>query len=87
MLDKKMKSEIVRRYSPEPTNTGSAAVQIALLTRRIEMLNEHLKGFKRDHSSRRGLLKLVGRRRALLKYIKRTDSPAYEKIACDFDLK
>ena len=68
MLSKERKAEIIKQYSRNPQDTGSPEVQIALLTERINELNEHLKKNKKDHHSRRGLLKMVGQRRGLLEY-------------------
>ncbi|RMF82620.1 MAG: 30S ribosomal protein S15 [Planctomycetota bacterium] len=77
MLDSKRKTEIVADHRRHDQDTGSAEVQIAILTERIAGLTEHLKTHKKDHSSRRGLLKMVGKRSALLKYLVRKDRPAY----------
>jgi small subunit ribosomal protein S15 len=74
------KKEIVTEFGQNETDTGSTDVQIALLTKRIKELTEHLKVHKKDHSSRRGLLKLVGKRRRLLKYLKKTDLDRYRSI-------
>lgn len=71
------KTQIVTDHRRHDGDTGSADVQVALLTRRIQELTEHLKTHKKDHSSRRGLLKMVGRRSALLKYLSSTDRPRY----------
>ena len=72
--------EIVQTYRQHATDTGSPEVQIALLTKRITELTEHLKTHKKDHSSRRGLLKMVGRRNNLLKYLTREDRTRYQQI-------
>jgi small subunit ribosomal protein S15 len=72
-LTKEAKREIVDKHGRSGSDTGSAPVQIALLTRRINELTEHLRTHKHDHHSRRGLLKLVGRRRRLLNYLQRND--------------
>jgi small subunit ribosomal protein S15 len=71
------KTRIVGDHRRHEGDSGSADVQVALLTTRIAQLTEHLKIHKKDHSSRRGLLKMVGRRSALLKYLSRTDRPRY----------
>jgi len=71
------KTQIVSNHRRHPNDTGSAEVQIALLTERIGALTEHLKQHKKDHSSRRGLLKMVGKRSALLKYLARTRRERY----------
>ena len=74
------KNQIVSDYKLHEKDTGSPEVQIALLTRRITELNEHLKTHKKDHSSRRGLLKMVGQRNSLLKYLTREDRARYRTI-------
>ena len=74
------KTKIVSDYRTHDKDTGSPEVQIALLTTRIMELNEHLKAHKKDHSSRRGLLKMVSRRNALLKYLTREDRARYQQI-------
>ena len=71
------KNEIVRSHRRHDGDTGSAEVQVALLTNRIAQLTEHLKIHKKDHSSRRGLLKMVGKRSGLLKFLARTDRDRY----------
>lgn len=78
-LDAAKKQEIVSKFGKNDTDTGSSAVQIALLSSRIAELTEHLKTFKKDHASRLGLLKLVGQRRRLMRYLKRTDRESYMK--------
>jgi small subunit ribosomal protein S15 len=79
-LDSAKKQEIVAKYGRAEGDTGSSEVQIALLTERIFQLTEHLKTFKKDHSSRLGLLKLVGQRRRLMKFFKKTNKDAYSKL-------
>ena len=74
------KTKIVSDYKIHEKDTGSPEVQIALLTRRITELTEHLKTHKKDHSSRRGLLKMVGKRNSLLKYLTREDRARYQQI-------
>ena len=74
------KPEIVDEFKTHPNDTGSPEVQIALLTRRIQFLTEHFKSYKKDFHSRRGLLKLVGRRRRLLEYLKRKDITRYRQL-------
>ena len=80
-LDSAKKLEIATQYGASETDTGSPAVQIALLTFRIARLTEHLKINKKDHSSRLGLLKLVSQRKRLMKYLKRKDYTKYIEIA------
>ncbi|MFZ2493829.1 MAG: 30S ribosomal protein S15 [Thermoanaerobaculia bacterium] len=75
-----VKQEIVNQYRVHDTDTGSPEVQIALLSNRITYLTEHFKTHAKDHHSRRGLLKLVGRRRRLLDYLKKTDVDRYRTI-------
>jgi len=79
-LDSATKQQIISEYGSSPTDTGSPEVQIAMLTRRISDLTEHLKAHKHDHHSRRGLLILVGQRRRLLQYLQRTDIERYRAI-------
>ncbi len=75
-----VKTKIVSDYATHKKDTGSPEVQIALLTQRITELTEHLKTHKKDHSSRRGLLKMVGKRNSLLKYLTRQDRTRYQQI-------
>jgi small subunit ribosomal protein S15 len=86
-LDSAKKQEIVAKYGRNENDTGSSEVQIALLTARIAELTEHLKTFKKDHASRLGLLKLVGQRRRLMKYFKRTQKDAYNKLVSDLGIR
>lgn len=79
-LTKAEKGAIIEEYHVHPSDTGSPEVQIALLTRRISDLTEHLKVHKHDEHSRRGLYKLVGQRRRHLTYLKRTDLARYQQI-------
>ncbi len=79
-LPKEKKEEIVKEYQLHEKDTGSTEVQVALLTDRIKDLTDHLRGHKKDHHSRRGLLKMVGRRRRLLDYLKATDIEAYRAL-------
>jgi len=74
------KQEIIAQYGRHEGDTGSPEVQIALLTARINHLNEHLKEHKKDHHSRRGLLLMVGQRRGLLDYLKKTDIESYRDL-------
>lgn len=80
MITKEIKAEIVKEYGKSPNDTGSAEVQIALLTYRIKELTEHLKTHEKDHHSRRGLLKMVGKRRGLLDYLKKKDVESYRQL-------
>jgi small subunit ribosomal protein S15 len=79
-LDTTVKTEIIGQHATSEGDTGSPEVQVALLTRRISDLTEHLKVHKHDHHSRRGLLLLVGRRRRLLKYLQKTDITRYRAL-------
>ena len=80
MISKEKKQEIIAAYGRTANDTGSPEVQIALLTERINELTEHLKNNQKDHHSRRGLLKMVGQRRGLLEYLKKTDLEGYRKL-------
>lgn len=80
MLTKDEKQEIIDSYKVSDNDTGSTEVQIAILTHRINSLNEHLKIHKGDHHSRRGLLKMVGKRRGLLKYLRNKDIERYREL-------
>jgi small subunit ribosomal protein S15 len=86
-LTKETKQEIREQHGRTPADTGSAEVQIALLSRRIDGLTEHLRSHRKDHHSRRGLLKLVGRRRRLLNYLQRRNLEAYRKLIKDLGLR
>ena len=79
-MDAADKKSIIEEYATKPGDTGSPDVQIALLTKRIAHLTEHLKANHKDHHSRRGLLKMVGKRRALLDYLKRNDLGRYRTL-------
>ena len=81
------KTAIIAEYARSTGDTGSAEVQIAVLTRRITDLTDHLKAHKQDHHSRRGLLMLVGRRRRLLEYLKREDITRYRDIVAKLGLR
>jgi small subunit ribosomal protein S15 len=80
MISKDKKQEIINNFGRTPEDTGSPEVQIALLTQRITELTEHLKNNKKDHHSRRGLLKMVGQRRGLLEYLKKTNIEGYRAL-------
>lgn len=82
-----VKQEIIAKYGKTPTDSGSSAVQVALLTARIVYLTEHFQTHKKDHHSRRGLLKLVGQRRRLLNYIKSKDINAYRDLIADLGIR
>ena len=86
-LDTTVKKEIIAGHATSEGDTGSPEVQVALLTRRIAELTEHLKVHKHDHHSRRGLLLLVGRRRRLLKYLASTDIERYRALISKLGLR
>ena len=81
------KTELIKEYETKPGDTGSPEVQVALLTDRIEDLTEHLKTHEKDHHSRRGLLKLVGRRRRLLNYLDNNDVERYRALITKLGLR
>ena len=81
------KTPIIEQYKTSSDDTGSTSVQVAVLTERINYLNSHFRTHKKDHHSRRGLLKMVGRRRRLLDYMKRTDLEGYRKLISDLGLR
>jgi len=85
--DVRIKSDIIADHRRHDTDTGSAEVQIAILSERIRMLTEHLREHPQDHASRRGLLKLVGRRRRMLDYLTRTDVERYRAIIARLGLR
>ena len=86
-MDKVKKTQIMTQYARHEGDTGSPEVQIALLTERINHLNEHLKLNKKDHHSRRGLLLMVGQRRGLLDYLMRTDIERYRSLIVELELR
>lgn len=79
-LTQERKQEILQGYQVHETDTGSADVQVAMLTARINQLSTHLKTNKKDHSSRRGLLKMIGQRKSLLSYIRKQDLARYQAL-------
>ncbi len=81
------KLEIIRKYGRDDNDTGSTAVQVALLTARIEELSQHLRSHTKDHHSRRGLLKMVGQRKRLLGYLERTDYDGYKSLIASLGLR
>ena len=80
VMQKEEKGKVIGDFRTHETDSGSPEVQVALLTRRISDISDHLKTHKKDYSSRRGLLKLVGRRSALLKYLNNNDRERYQKL-------
>ena len=87
MLTKEQKAELVKKYGKDENDSGSAEVQVAILTARIRYLTEHLKEHKKDHHTRRGLLMLVGKRRRLLVYIKKRDIEKYRALIADLGIR
>jgi len=86
-LNQERKRELIKRFSLHENDTGSPEVQIALLTERINYLTKHLKEHKKDHHSRRGLLKMVGKRRGLLNYLKERNPDRYRDIVDKLGLR
>jgi small subunit ribosomal protein S15 len=86
-LTKEVKLEVIEKHGRSATDTGSVEVQVALLTRRINDLTEHLRAHPKDHYSRRGLLKLVGRRRRFLDYMQRNDIEGYRALIKELGLR
>jgi small subunit ribosomal protein S15 len=87
MLAQELKSEIIQNYRVNEADTGSAEVQIAMLTQRINDLTQHLRVHRKDHHSRRGLLMMVGRRRRQLAYLNKTDVERYRAIIAKLGLR
>lgn len=87
VLNAEVKKEIIDRFKLHDKDTGSPEVQVAILSNRINYLTEHFKTHKKDHHSRRGLLKLVGQRRRLLNYLRKTDVQRYQNIIKELGLR
>ena len=87
MLTTELKKEIIEQYATHEGDTGSPEVQIAILTKRIVLLTEHLKSHKKDHHSRRGLLKMVGQRRNMPDYLRRSDIERYRALGAKLGLR
>ena len=87
MITKEQKAELVKQYGKSETDTGSAEVQVAILTARIKELTEHMKSHKKDFHTRRGLLMLVGKRRRLLSYIKKNDINEYRELIAKLGIR
>lgn len=87
MISQEQKARIINDYKTHEGDTGSTAVQVAVLTARIQELTDHLKDHKKDYSTRRGLLRLVGRRRRLLNYLKGTDLNQYSDLITRLGLR
>ncbi|HAX17414.1 MAG TPA: 30S ribosomal protein S15 [Actinobacteria bacterium] len=86
-ITKELKQDIIGKFKIHESDTGSAEVQIAILTTRINRLNEHLKMNKTDHSSRRGLVTMVGRRKRLIEYLKNNDLAKYKSLIKELGLR
>jgi small subunit ribosomal protein S15 len=86
-LTKEEKQELIDKFGRNSTDTGSTEVQVAMLTKRINELTEHMREHKKDHASRRGLLKLVGQRRRFLNYLMRTDLEGYRTLIKELGLR
>ena len=87
MLDKKKKEKLIEKFAIHKNDTGSPQVQTAILTEEIKELTKHLREHKKDHSSRRGLIKKVGERRRLTKYLEREDKKSFQKLMKDLGLE
>ena len=86
-ITKKETEEIFKKYGKKDTDSGSSEVQIAILTKRINNITEHLQGNKKDYSSRRGLIQMVSTRRKLLSYVKRRNSESYDKLIKELGIR
>ncbi len=86
-LLKEVKTQVMKKHRRSELDTGSSEVQVALITKRIDQLTEHFKTHKKDHHGRRGLIHLVNRRRKLLDYLKRTDTPKYAQLIKELDIR
>jgi len=86
-LETVAKARVISQYKLHESDTGSPEVQVALLSQRIEYLTEHFKTHKKDHHSRRGLLKMVGKRRRLLDFLKKSDVERYRKVVTSLNLR
>lgn len=87
MLDKKIKEKVIKKFQTHTSDTGSPQVQVAILSEEIKQLTKHLQEHRKDHSSRRGLLKKVSERRKLLKYLQKEDEKAFKDLAEKLKLK
>ena len=86
-LTKEEKQELIDKFGRNSTDTGSTEVQVAMLTKRINELTDHMRAHKKDHATRRGLLKLVGQRRRFLNYLQRTDLEGYRSLIKELGLR
>ncbi|MCH4208040.1 MAG: 30S ribosomal protein S15 [Solobacterium sp.] len=87
MLEKEVKSQIIKDYGLKEGDTGSVEVQVAMLTEQINRLTEHFKANKKDHSSARGMMKMIGRRKKLLAYLAKTDVNRYRELVKKLGLR
>lgn len=87
MITKQVAAELVKKFGGSEKNTGSVEVQVALLTERIKNLTPHFEKNKKDHSGMRGLMKLIGQRRSLLKHLSQTDEARYTKLINDLGIR
>lgn len=87
MLVKEDKNKIIKKFAKSDTDTGSVEIQIALLSKRIDQISDHLKLFPKDNHSKLGLMKLVGKRRTFLNYLKKNDLKNYEKLLKNLELE
>jgi len=87
MIQKDVKTQVIEQHRTHPTDTGSPEVQIAILTKRINELTDHLRTHKHDNHSRRGLLKMVGKRRKMLDYLTKKDVERYRKIIAELGIR
>ncbi|MFA5107265.1 MAG: 30S ribosomal protein S15 [Patescibacteria group bacterium] len=86
-IDKQKKEELIKKFKTHETDTGSSEVQIAILTEEIQQLTDHLRDHKKDFSSRRGLLRKVGQRRRLLRYLEKENAESYQNLIKKLKLK
>lgn len=86
-LSKEVKSELIRKYGKNAADSSSVASQVALMTKRIAEISSHIAAHPKDHSSRRGLMKIVSRRKHMLDYLRRKDEAAYKKLIEELDLR
>ena len=86
-ITKEEKAALIKEYGENEKDTGSSAVQVAILTTEIRNLTEHLKAYKKDHHSRRGLLKMVGQRRRLLRYVQKKDAAQYKALIAKLGIR
>ncbi|RXJ86260.1 30S ribosomal protein S15 [Arcobacter sp. CECT 8985] len=86
-LDQDVKANIIAKFKRQDNDTGSSEIQVALLTEQIRVLTEHLKTNKKDHSSRLGLLKMVGKRKRLLQYLKKTDYDRFTAVVAELGIR